>query len=132
MWTAIRTSWPLFVGMVFLMVSNGLLATLLTLRAGGLGFGETVIGLVQSGYPIGSLLGCLVAPRLVMRVGHVRVFAALASIASTAALVHLVTYDPWSWGAMRMLSGFCFAGLYVVAESWLNGRATNQSRGSLL
>jgi MFS family permease len=132
MWAAIRSSWPLFVGMIFLMVSNGLLATLLTLRAGSLGFGETVIGLVQSGYPIGSLLGCLVAPRLVMRVGHVRVFAALASIASTAALIHLVTYDPWSWGAMRMLSGFCFAGLYVVAESWLNGRATNESRGSLL
>jgi MFS family permease len=132
MWAAIRSSWPLFAGMAFLMVSNGLLATLLTLRAGGLGFGETVIGLVQSGYPIGSLLGCLVAPRLVMRVGHVRVFAALASIASTAALIHLVTYDPWSWGAMRMLSGFCFAGLYVVAESWLNGRATNESRGSLL
>ncbi len=113
MWAAIRSSWPLFAGMAFLMVSNGLLATLLTLRAGGLGFGETVIGLVQSGYPIGSLLGCLVAPRLVIRVGHVRVFAALASIASTAALIHLVTHDPWSWGAMRMLSGFCFAGLYT-------------------
>jgi len=132
MWAAIRSSWPLFAGMIFLMVSNGLLATLLTLRAGGLGFSETVIGLMQSGYPLGSLLGCLVAPRLVMRVGHVRVFAALASIASTAALIHLVTFDPWSWGAMRMLSGFCFSGLYVVAESWLNGRATNQSRGSLL
>ncbi len=132
MWAAIRSSWPLFAGMAFLMVSNGLLATLLTLRAGSLGFGETVIGLVQSGYPVGSLLGCLVAPRLVMRVGHVRVFAALASIASTAALIHLVTYDPWSWGAMRVLAGFCFSGLYVVAESWLNGRATNESRGSLL
>ncbi len=132
MWAAIRTSWPLFVGMVFLMVSNGLLATLLTLRAGSLGFGETVIGLVQSGYPVGSLLGCLVAPRLVMRVGHVRVFAALASVASTAALIHLVTYDPWRWGAMRVLAGFCFSGLYVVAGSWLNGRATNESRGSLL
>ena len=91
-----------------------------------------MIGLVQSAYPVGSLLGCLVAPRLVIRVGHVRVFGALASLASTAALIHLVTYDPWSWGAVRMLAGFCFAGLYVVAESWLNGRATNESRGSLL
>lgn len=118
--------------MTFLMVSNGLLVTLLTLRASELGFGESVIGLVQSAYSLGSLLGCLVAPRLVMRVGHVRVFAALASTASTTALIHLVTGDPWSWGAMRMLAGFCFAGLYVVAESWLNGRATNESRGSLL
>ena len=67
-----------------------------------------------------------------MQVGHVRVFAALASIASTAALIHLVTFDPWSWGAMRMVSGFCFSGLYVVSESWLNGRATNRTRGSLL
>lgn len=132
MWVAIRSSWPLFVGMLFLMVSNGLLATLLTLRASGLGFSETAIGLMQSAYPVGSLLGCVVAPRLVPRVGHIRVFAALASVASTAALIHLVTFDPWSWAAMRMLAGFCFAGLYVVAESWLNGRATNDSRGSLL
>lgn len=132
MWAAIRSSWPLFVGMILLMVSNALLATLLTLRAGGLGFGESVIGLMQSCYPVGSLLGCLVAPRLVIRVGHVRMFAALASVASTAALIHLVTADPWSWGAMRMVSGFCFSGLYVVAESWLNGRATNRTRGALL
>jgi len=132
MWAAIRTSWPLFVGMIFLMIGNGLLATLITLRASGLGFGESVIGLVQSAYSVGALLGCLVAPRLVMRVGHVRVFAALASVASTAALIHLITYDPWSWAAMRVLAGFCFAGLYVVAESWLNDRATNASRGSLL
>jgi MFS family permease len=132
MWIAIRSSWPLFVGMLFLMVGNGLLATLLTLRAGGLGFSDSVIGLVQSAYPAGALLGCLVAPKLVYQVGHIRVFAALASIASTAALIHVVTFDPVSWAAMRVLAGFCFAGLYVVAESWLNGRATNDTRGSLL
>jgi len=131
-WAAIRSSWPLFTGMIFLMISNGLLATLLTLRAEGLGFSESVIGLVQSAYPVGSLLGCLIAPRLIMKVGHIRIFAALASIASTAALVHLITYDPWSWGAMRLLSGFCFSGLYIVAESWLNGSTDNKSRGSLL
>jgi len=131
-WAAIRSSWPLFTGMIFLMVSNGLLATLLTLRAESLGFSEWIIGLVQSAYPVGSLLGCLIAPQLIMRVGHIRIFAALASIASTAALVHLITYDPWSWGAMRLLSGFCFSGLYVVAESWLNGSTDNKSRASLL
>ncbi len=132
MWAAIRSSWPLFTGMIFLMISNGLLATLLTLRAESLGFSEWIIGLMQSAYPVGSLLGCLIAPRLIMRVGHIRVFAALASIASTAALVHLVTHDPLSWGAMRLLSGFCFSGLYIVAESWLNGSTNNKSRGSLL
>ena len=132
MWAAIRASWPLFTGMIFLMVSNGLLATLLTLRAGELGFSESVIGLMQSAYPVGSLLGCLIAPRFIMRVGHIRIFAALASVASTTALIHLITYDPLSWGAMRLLSGFCFSGLYIVAESWLNGSTNNESRGSLL
>lgn len=132
MWAAIRGSWSLFVGMIFLMVSNGLLTTLLTLRADGLGFSDSAIGLVQSGYPVGALLGCVIAPRLIMRVGHIRIFAALASIASAAALMHLVTTDPWSWGAMRLLTGFCFSGLYIVAESWLNSSADNENRGSLL
>lgn len=132
MWGAIRSSWPLFLGMIFLMVSNGLLATLLTLRAGGLGFSESVIGLMQSAYPVGSLLGCLIAPKLIMQVGHIRIFAAFASIASAAVLIHLVTYDPWSWGGMRLLTGFCFSGLYIVAESWLNGSASNKTRASLL
>ena len=132
MWAAIRSSWPLFLGMIFLMISNGLLATLLTLRAGGLGFSETVIGLMQSAYPVGSLLGCLIAPRLIMQVGHIRIFAAFASIASAAALIHLVTYDPWSWSIMRLLTGFCFSGLYIVAESWLNGNSSNKTRASLL
>ena len=132
MWAAIRSSWPLLIGMIFLMISNGLLLTLLTLRARGLGFSDSAIGLMQSGYPIGSLLGCLIAPRFIMRVGHIRVFAALASIASTSALIHLITHDPLSWGAMRVLSGFCFSGLYVVAESWLNGSTDNKTRGSLL
>jgi len=132
MWAAIRASWPLFIGMIFLMVSNGLLTTLLTLRGSGLGFSDSAIGLMQSGYPVGSLLGCLIAPRLIMSVGHIRVFAALASLASAAALVHLVTSDPWSWSAMRLMTGFCFSGLYIVSESWLNGSASNESRGSIL
>lgn len=132
MWRAIQISWPLLIGMALLMVSNGLISTLLTLRASGLGFGDTVTGLVQSCYPAGALLGCLVAPRMVARVGHIRVFAALASIASAVTLVHLVTGDPATWAVMRLLAGFCFSGLYVVAESWLNGSATNENRGSLL
>lgn len=132
MWAALRSSWPLFLGMVFLMVSNGLLATLLTLRADGLGFSGSVIGIVQSSYSVGFLLGCLITPGLIVRVGHIRVFAAFASIASAAALVHLVTHDPWSWGGMRLITGFCFCGLYIVAESWLNGSASNKTRASLL
>jgi MFS family permease len=129
---AMRSSWPLFIGMLFLMISNGLLATLLTLRGHNLGFDSSSIGLMQSAYPVGSLIGCLIAPRIMMNVGHIRTFAALASTASAIALVHLVTFDLWSWSLMRLLSGFCFSGLYIVAESWLNGNSTNESRGSLL
>jgi MFS family permease len=132
MWAAFRSSWSLFAGMILLMVSNGLLVTLLTLRADGLGFSESIIGLIQSAYPVGSLIGCLIAPKLIMRVGHIRIFAAFASIASATALIHLVTHDPLSWGAMRLLQGFCFSGLYIVAESWLNGSASNENRASLL
>lgn len=132
MWTAIRGSWSLFAGMILLMVGNGLLSTLLTLRGNSLGFSDSAIGLIQSAYPVGSSLGCLIAPRLIMRVGHIRLFAALASTASAACLMHLVTADMWSWGAMRLLTGFCFSGLYIVAESWLNGSASNENRGSLL
>jgi MFS family permease len=128
----IYDSWPLFLGMLCLMVGNGLLVTLLTLRASDLGFTQTEISLMQACYPLAAVAGCLVAPRIVARVGHIRSFGALASLCSTAALVHMVTSDPWSWGAMRALAGFCFPGLYVVAESWLNGRADNQTRAALL
>jgi len=128
----IYDSWPLFLGMLLLMISNGLLVTLLTLRAGDLGFTQTEISVMQALYPLGALVGCLVAPKIVAAVGHIRTFGALASLCSTAALIHMVTADPVSWGAMRALTGFCFPGLYVVAESWLNGRADNQTRAALL
>lgn len=129
---AIRDSWPLFVGMLLLMLSNGLLVTLLTVRGSALGFSNLEIGIMQAGYPVGALLGCLVAPRIVASVGHARAFGALASLCSIAALVHLVTDDTISWTAMRVLAGFCFPGLYVVAESWLNARASNDTRATLL
>ncbi len=128
----IYDSWPLFLGMLLLMVSNGLLVTLLTTRAAALGFSQSEIAVMQACYPLAALFGCLVAPRIVARVGHIRTFGALASLCSTAALIHMVTADPWSWGAMRALAGFCFPGLYVVAESWLNGRADNRTRAALL
>lgn len=132
MWETVRNSWPLFFGMFLLMMGQGLLSTLLTLRAGGLGFSESAIGVVQSGYPAGQILGCLLAPRLVVRAGHARTFGALASIASAATLAHLVTSDTVSWGTLRLVTGFSYAGLFIVAESWLNGHATNRNRAGLL
>ena len=86
----------------------------------------------MSGFYVGFMLGSILTPMALRRVGHVRVFAALAAVASIAALGHTVFVDPVNWTLMRILTGLCYAGLYVVSESWLNDRATNQTRGQLL
>ena len=130
--SAVKSSWALFLGMAFLMTGNGLQGSLLGVRASLEAFPTTVTGLLMSAFYFGFLAGSILAPRLVIRVGHVRVFAALASLASTAILIHAVFVGPTSWGLMRLVSGLCYAGLYVVAESWLNEQATNDTRGQLL
>ncbi len=132
MYSALMAAWALLLGMAFIMLGNGLQGTLLGLRATLEGFPTTVTGFVMTGYFVGFLAGSTITPRVVERVGHIRVFAALASLASTSALVHAVFVDPWTWGAMRIVTGFSYAGLYVVAESWLNDRATNETRGQIL
>ena len=96
------------------------------------GFGTATTGLVMTAYFVGFVSGSVIVPRLLANVGHVRVFAALASLASGATLVHTVFVTPLSWGLIRVATGFCFAGLYVVAESWINEAATNRTRGQLL
>ncbi|HEY0768117.1 MAG TPA: MFS transporter [Steroidobacteraceae bacterium] len=130
--SAILTTWPLLLGMGILMLGAGLQSTLLGLRATLEGFPTPVTGLVMSCYYVGYLLGTLIAPRLLRRVGHVRVFAALAALGSVAVLAHASWVHPLPWGAMRLVSGLCFAGIYVVAESWLNHRASRSNRGRLL
>jgi MFS family permease len=128
----IIATWPLLLGMGILMLGAGLQSTLLGLRATLEGFAPPVTGLIMSCYYVGYLVGTLVAPRLLRRVGHVRVFAALAALASVTVLVHASWVHPLPWALMRLISGVCFAGIYVVAESWLNHRATRTNRGSLL
>ncbi|WP_051431730.1 MFS transporter [Rhodovibrio salinarum] len=132
MFIAIRSSWPLFLGVALMMLGSGLQTSLLGVRAGLEAFDTSATGLIMSMYFVGFLAGSLLVPRMIGQVGHVRVFAALASIASTATLVHVVFVEPVTWAVVRMLTGFAFAGLFIVAESWLNDRATNQTRGSLL
>ncbi|MFD0857848.1 MFS transporter [Roseovarius aquimarinus] len=129
---AVLDNWALFAGILMLMVANGLMMTLLTIRGAELGFSATVIGVMQAGYPAGALLGTLMAPGLIAQSGHVRAFAALASICSISAIIHLLTDDPYSWTAMRVLAGFCFPGLYVITESWLNAKAENHQRAQIL
>ena len=132
MLAAVKSAWALFVGLGMLMLGNGLQSSLLGIRAGAEAFPTEVTGLVMSCYFLGFLSGAIVTPKVVGNVGHVRVFAALASTASAAALLHAVFVDPWVWAVMRLVTGFCYAGLYIVAESWLNQRSTNETRGSML
>ncbi len=122
----------LLLAVLLVMLGNGLLRTVLGLRAEGLGFSTTTIGIVMSGYYAGFLLGAWGVPKLVVNVGHVRVYAALASLASTATLVHVVTDVASLWTVMRVVTGFSLAGLYIIAESWLNDSATNETRGRLM
>jgi len=127
----IATNWPLLLGMGVLMLGAGLQSTLLGLRATLEGFPTVVTGIVMSCYYVGYVVGTVTARPLLRQLGHIRVFAALAAVASVAILVQGCFVNPWSWGAMRLVSGLCFAGIYVVAESWLNDRATRANRGRL-
>jgi MFS family permease len=129
---AILTLSSLLLGFFLLQMSNGLQGTLLAVRADLEGFGATLTGLVMSGFFAGMCLGSFLAGRLIQRAGHVRTFAALASVASAASLVHLVFVDPIVWIGVRSLTGFCFAGLIVTVESWLNASVASAQRGRLL
>lgn len=121
--------WPLFAGLCMIMMGNGLQGTLLGLRANLEGFPVFLTGIVMAMYYAGFLIGCRLTPKMLERVGHIRVFAAFASIASTTILLHGVFVDPWIWAIIRIFSGLSFAGLFIVTESWLNSIATNKLRG---
>jgi MFS family permease len=130
--TALASSWAILLGFGILMLGDGLQGTLLAVRADLEGFSTTLTGLVMSTFYLGFLLGSIMTPRITIRVGHIRVFAAFAAISSAAILMHSLVVSVPLWMAMRLISGFCFAGLYIVAESWLNDRANNETRGKLL
>src|SRR5258708_38838084 len=115
-----------------LMLGAGLQGTLLGLRATLEGFPALLTGAIMSCYYVGYVLGTVIALPLVRQIGHIRVFAALAAVASMAILVQCSFVNPLVWAPMRLVSGLCFAGIYVVAESWLNDRASRANRGRLL
>lgn len=129
---AILKAWALLLGMFMLMIGNGLQGTLLGVRGGVEGFSDTTLGYVMAGYFVGFLGGTWATPWLLRRVGHVRVFAALASLISSAFILYAAIVHPVSWFFLRLVVGFCFSGVYVVAESWLNDTATNQTRGQTM
>lgn len=132
MWYTLSSAWPLLLGLHLLLLGHGLLIVIVMLRASALGFSALELAIVSTSYFVGYFLGSISAPKMVERTGHVRVFAALASLASTSALVHLVTDIPVLWMLARILCGFCMAGIYVVAESWLNNATSNDDRAQVL
>ncbi len=130
--SAIRPLIPLLLAAGILLGGNGLQGTLVALRGAQEGFSPAVIGFVGTAYFCGFLLGCLAVGRIMKAVGHVRTFSALAAIASAGALILVLAIDPVVWAAMRFFTGFCFAGLFTVMESWLNAGVPNAQRARIL
>lgn len=122
----------LLMSAVLIQLSNGLQGILLPVRASLGEFSVFSIGMLSTAFFIGLIIGCLFCPWIVRRVGHIRSFTAFAAIASISALLHSVYFNELAWWAARMLTGICFAGMQMILESWLNERATNDTRGKIL
>ena len=132
MFKLFRNSWALFTGYAIIITAHGFQGNLLQVRSVIENFTFITTGIIMSGYIVGYFVGASVIPNLVSKVGHIRVFAAFASMASLSILLHAVFVDPIIWTIARFLTGFSLIGVYIVVESWLNDRATNRNRGSVL
>ncbi|NDV00458.1 MFS transporter [Pseudoroseicyclus tamaricis] len=132
MLTVLRSSWPLFIGLFMMMIGNGLQGTLLGLRGAMEEFSTSTMSYVMACYFAGFLFASRIAPRLIRNVGHVRVFAALGSAISAILILYPTLVEPWAWMLGRAVIGFCFCGVYITCESWLNDSATNETRGTSL
>ena len=128
----LSNSWALFTGMGFIMIAHGYQGSLLGVRAVQEEFTLVATGFMMSGYYIGYFIGAKTIPTFILRVGHIRVFAAFASLASIAVLFHSIFIHPFTWFILRVITGISMVSLYTIAESWLNDRATNKNRGSVL
>ncbi|MGI9304957.1 MAG: MFS transporter [Gammaproteobacteria bacterium] len=129
---ALASSAALLLSVVFIMLANGLFGTFIGLRSGLEGFPKEVIGLLASAYYVGLIIGTLRCGRLINRVGHIRAFAAFCAVNAASVLIFTFVTDPAVWGVLRVIIGFNLAGAYIVAESWLNNKATPRTRGTLL
>ena len=128
----LKNSWALFLGMGFIMMAYGFQGSLLGVRAVQEEFSLTSTGFMMSGYFVGYFIGAATIPNIISRVGHIRVFAAFASLASLVVLIHSVIIHPFIWFLLRILTGVSMVCIYTVAESWLNDRSSNKNRGSVL
>ena len=132
MYNLLKGTWALFFGVGMMMLANGLQGSLIGIRASLEGYSASAAGIILTGYYAGFLLGALYIPQRIKNVGHVRTFAALASIASISILIHSLHVSFLGWFIMRFISGICFVGLYTVAESWVNDLSDNEHRGQAL
>lgn len=123
---------PILVSVALMILGSGALGTLIGFRLAEGGQGAIVVGVVTAAYYAGLTLGSLQCFRLIRRVGHIRAFAAFASIFSAASLGHGLSSDIYVWTALRFIEGVCIAGIYMCVESWLNDHATNETRGKIL
>ncbi len=128
----LRAVWPLFVGVLLLQLGHGLQGSLVSLQASALNFASSTTGVVMAGFYVGLFASSMFSPIIIGKVGHIRVFAAYASMVSTAILLIPLWENPIWWFAMRIIVGVCIGGLSIVAESWLNAASTNQDRGKML
>ena len=129
---AIRSLLPLLIAAGILLGGNGLSSTLIAVRGAQEGMAPSMIGAMGTTYFIGFLIGCIFIPRILRSVGHIRTFAALASLAACATLLTVMIIDPYVWMGLRLITGICFSGLFTTIESWLNSGVTNKTRGQVL
>ena len=132
MYNLLKGTWALFFGVGMMMLANGLQGSLIGVRASIEGYSALSAGIILTGYYAGFLSGALIIPHRIRKVGHVRMFAALASIASISILFHSIHVSFLGWFLMRFISGMCFVGMYTVAESWINDLSENENRGQAL
>lgn len=130
--SSLRPLIPLLIAAGILLGGNGLQGTLIALRGGMEGFDAFMIGLMGAAYFFGFLLGCIFITRILRSVGYVRSFSALAALASAGTLMLVLVVDPTMWCVIRFLTGFCFAGLFTIMESWLNAGVSNDDRAQVL
>ena len=122
----------LLVGVAFLISGHGLQLTLIPLRAAAEGWSPVAIGVIGSAYYVGFVLGCVGAPFIILRAGHIRAFAALVSMCAAVSLLQGMMVEVAPWIFFRFVIGVVFAGLYMIVESWLNDRASNENRGTIM
>lgn len=127
----IRAHFSLFAATAILLLGSGLLGTLVSLRAGTESFPQAIIGLIMSGFFMGYVIGSYLCPKIIRNIGHIRSFSAFAAMGCVSVLLHGLIIDPIVWLLLRIITGICMLGMYLVIESWINTLATRETRGSL-